>query len=76
VPGIPALAPGDIDRRHHGATARQLLDRRKNRQRLSAAELERWLVDAGFAERADLSGRLVATELGNQVGGCLGFLGE
>jgi hypothetical protein len=38
---------------------------------LAAGELERWLVDCGFAERAGVLGLLRPTTLGVEVGGAL-----
>jgi hypothetical protein len=59
----------------HGVTARELLELSGNRDAISAASLERWLLESGFAEPNSEPGRLVPTKRPIEVGATLALLG-
>jgi hypothetical protein len=58
----------------HGVTARELLELSGNRDAISAASLERWLLESGFVEPNGQPGRLVPTPLALEIAGDLRFL--
>ena len=59
--------------RSHGVTARELLELGGNRDVMSAASLEHWLLENGFAELID-EHELVPTPLALEIAGDLRFL--
>jgi hypothetical protein len=70
---VARVEPEDVE--CHGVSARELLELRGNRDAMSAAALDRWLVESGFAELSGEPGRLSPTACALEVAEGLDLLG-